>query len=632
MIRRIRFGMPFPTEAVYDDSNVVDCTVADIDKYALGFMVSEDGKEITIPLASDDVIYGLGETLHGMNKRGFTYISFNADEPHHNEDKYSLYGAHNFFCLDRCYGEKMGIFVDYPGKVIFDMGDSDKDFIKITLGDPVYPEEELQGKTVNYDLYVVNQMKVTEVLTEFRALIGPSYKAPEWAFGFGQSRWGYMSEDDIREVVRGYKEAGMPLSMVYMDIDYMDDYKVFTLNEENYPNFKDFVQEMKDQGIHLLPNVDPAVKIEKGFALYEEGLQKDYYCKDEKGEVYPVAVWPGLSALPDFMKPDVKTWFGEQYKLFTEAGVEGFWNDMNEPAIFYSPKTLKNALDKVSEVQKKQDRLKLSELWDMLGTMDGMANNMEDYQSFYHETSMGKIRHDRVHNLYGYHMMKAGHEALKKQVAEGESLIFSRSSYIGSHRYGGIWTGDNCSFYSHIELLMHQLPGLNMCGFLYVGADTAGFGFNTNEDLAMRFLQLSIFTPLCRNHSSIGTKEQEFYKFKNKEAFRKMLILRYALNRYLYKSYLQSIEKNTLMFTPLGIAYPDDPETRHIEDQLMVGEEVMIAPVCQANVTGRHVYLPEKMRMFRTRGVGDYDTEIVEKGHHYIRVNIDEVLVFLIES
>ncbi len=627
MIKRIRFGEPFFTDAVFDDSNVAEGKAAEADDN--GIIIKSDGKELIIALDKEDVVYGLGQSLHGINKRGFTYISYNTDDPHHNEDKYSLYGSHNFIIVDRVDGKKTGLFIDYPSKVIYDIGDSDKDVLKITLGEPVYPDDEIEGKTVNYDLYVITAESSEKIINEFRALIGPSYKAPQWAFGFGQSRWGYMSEDDIRRVVKGYKDSDMPLDMVYVDIDYMDDYKVFTLNQENYPDFKSFVSEMKEQGIHLLPNVDPGVKMEEGFDIYDEGKKNDYYCKDKDGEIYPIAVWPGLSALPDFMKPEVRKWYGDKYRFFTDAGVDGFWNDMNEPASFYSPKTLKNALDEVAKVSEKQDSLKLQELWNMIGVVDGMAHNDEDYQSFYHETDRGLIRHDRLHNIYGLNMLKAGSEALDEQLGKGNSLIFSRSSYIGAHRYGGIWTGDNCSFYSHIELIMHQLPGLNMCGFLYVGADTCGFGFDTNEDLAMRFLELSIFTPLCRNHSALGTREQEFYRFKNIDAFRKLLKLRYALIPYLYKSYLDSIENNKLMFTPLGIAYPLDAEARHIEDQLMVGESVMIAPVYQANVTGRHVYLPQDMTCYRVKGVEDYEEENMIKGHHYVKADIDEVLIFV---
>ncbi|MCR4960732.1 MAG: alpha-glucosidase [Lachnospiraceae bacterium] len=611
MTERYVFGTPFDTEAVLDKP-----AASPESALGHGLKLSADKKKVSYDLDKDDVIYGLGESLHGMNKRGFVYKTFNTDQTKHNEDQYSLYGSHTFILIEGAKGS-LGIFTDYPGLVTYDLGFTDKDVLTIT------------AEEADYEMYVITGKSGLEIITEFRKLIGKSYKAPLWAFGYGQSRWGYKCEDDIREVVRRHKENNLPLDAVYMDIDYMDNYKDFTLNPEAFPKFKEFVDEMKAQHIHLLPNVDAAIKIEDGYDMYEEGVKENYYCKDENGEDFIMAAWPGKSVLPDFLRPEVRRWFGLKYRFFTDAGVDGFWNDMNEPALFYSLKGLKETAEEISHLKDKTDTLDLYSLWHYLDTMNALANKPEDYRSFYHEPEGKKIRHDRVHNLYGYNMARAASEVFEEIAPEMETLIFSRASYIGSHRYAGIWTGDNSSFYSHIELILHQLPNLNMCGYLYVGADTGGFAFHTSENLLKRFMQVSLFTPLFRNHCALGCREQEIYRFKDIDAFRNLLNLRYALIPYLYKSYVDSIENNKLMFTPIGLAFPEDKEARHIEDQLLVGDDLMIAPVYKANASGRDVYLPEDMTLYLMKSDKDFTKTELSKGHHFINVDIDEVPIFV---
>ena len=239
------------------------------------------------------------------------------------------------------------------------------------------------------------------------------------------------------------------------------------------------------------------------------------------------------------------------------------------------------------------------------------------------------VRHDKVHNIYGYNMTVSAADAFKKLEPDKRFLMISRASYIGMHRYSGIWTGDNSSWWAHIELLMHQLPNINMCGFLYTGADTGGFNQNTTEDHMMRFMELSLFTPLMRNHAALGTRDQELYRFKDIDSFRNIVNLRYGFIPYLYSEYLKAVKNNTLMFTPMGIAFPEDKTARHIEDQLMVGDSIMIAPVYKQNAVGRYVYLPEDMTMIRFRSLTDRDVVPMSAGHHYVDVALNEVLVFV---
>lgn len=606
MITKFTAGNPFPTDAVVKEIP----SVTSLPDY---ISISADKCTLSMSLSKDDIIYGLGENMHGINKRGFCYVSSCTDDPVHTEERKSLYGAHNFTILD---GERLyGLFIDYPAKVAYDIGFTDKDLMTVTIEEP------------DYDLYIIEAGSTMDIIKEFRELIGPSYIPPKWAFGYQQSRWGYKSEDDIREVVKGHRDNHLPLDAVYMDIDYMTDYKDFTINEATFPDFKEFVNEMKSRNIHLVPIIDAGVKIEKGYDIYEEGCEKGYFCRKEDGSYFVPAVWPGRVHMPDFLNPDARKWFGDHYDFLIDQGIDGFWNDMNEPSLFYCDESLKEVMAKVQEYADKE--LNLQELWDFQGQVNSLANNPEDYKRFYHKVGDSMVRHDRVHNIYGYNMTRAAGEAFVRNHPDKKILLFSRSSYIGMHRYGGIWTGDNISWWSHIELLIHMLPNLNMCGFLYIGGDTGGFGGNASEELLMRFIELSMFTPLMRNHAALGTRDQEIYRFKDIGSFRNLLGIRYGLIPYLYSEFIKSVKNNTLFFTPLGIAFPDDPLARKVEDELLVGENIMIAPVYRPNATGRYVYLPEDMTMLRMRSVTDIDIEELPAGHHYIPVQVNETAVFV---
>ena len=609
MITRYTFGNPFKTEAV-----VAEIAASDVKNIPDAVRLSEDCRELNLALAKDDIVYGLGENVGGINKRGRKYISNCMDDPNQTEGRHSLYAAHNFVLVsgtDIC----MGLFIDYPSTVTFDVGFTDKDLMTITVD------------TADYDLYIIEGKNALDIIGEFRKAIGESYVAPKWAFGYIQSRWGYVTEDDVRDVVSGYRDNKIPLEGICVDIDYMERYKDFTINDERFPNFADFVAEMKHNNIHLIPIIDAGVKIEDGYDIYEEGVKNNYFCKDADGNDFVAAVWPGRVHMPDFLNSKAREWFGDHYAFLTEKGIDGFWNDMNEPALFYSDKSLKKVMDKLHEYDGKD--IDLQEWWAFQGMVNGLANNPEDYRSFYHNVDGEQVRHDKVHNLYGYNMTRSASDAFKRIAPDKKILLFSRSSSVGMHRYGGIWTGDNASWWSHIELIMHQLPALNMCGFLYCGADTGGFGFDTTEELLMRFIEMSMFTPLMRNHAALGSRLQEVYRFKDVDSFRNLLNLRYSLIPYLYSEYVKAVRNNSLLFTPLGMVYTDDKTARLVEDELLVGESIMITPIYKENARGRYVYLPEDMLMLRFRSPEDYDEEMMSAGHHYVDVDVNEVLIWV---
>ena len=384
---------------------------------------------------------------------------------------------------------------------------------------------------------------------------------------------------------------------------------------------------MKERGLHLVPIIDAGIKIEKGYQVYEEGLEKNYYCTDENGEPFVVGVWPGDTFLPDVLNKEAREWFGRQYKVLLEDGIEGFWNDMNEPAIFYSKEGVKEAFTTVKELESKE--LTLDNFWRLKDAFQLVANNPKDHARFYHNINGKRVRHDQVHNLYGYNMTRAANEAFDELCPDKRILLFSRSSYIGMHRYGGIWTGDNHSWWSHLLLNIKMMPSLNMCGFLYSGADIGGFGGQTTEDLLLRWIAFAMFTPLMRNHSALGTREQECYRYPHMDAFKTLLRLRYRLIPYLYSEFMKAALHGDCLFRPLAFDYPNDTMARRTEDQLMFGEGLMLTPVYEQNAIGRHVYLPEDMLCIRFTSDEVYTTTSYTKGHHYIEIALTEVVVFL---
>ena len=247
----------------------------------------------------------------------------------------------------------------------------------------------------------------------------------------------------------------------------------------------------------------------------------------------------------------------------------------------------------------------------------------------YHLVNGEMVCHDEVHNLYGYNMTRAAGEALQKLSPNKRCLLFSRSSYIGMHRYGGIWTGDNKSWWSHILLNLKMLPSLNMCGFMYIGADLGGFGCNTTRDLLLRWLALGVFTPLMRNHSCLDSRQQECYRFEHVEDFRHIIRVRYRLIPYLYSEYMKAALTDDLMFKPLAFVYPEDRIAVHVEDQLMIGNEIMIAPVYTQNAIGRSVYLPEEMVLVRFKPDGTVEQTKMEPGHYFTQIPLNEVILFV---
>ena len=588
MITQFIYGNPTETGAVVEE--------VPLGTHLIHFSRETD-LTFTCPLEPGAAVYGLGETMRGINKRGHRYISFNYDDYRHRDDMPSMYGSHNFIVVESAH--PVGAFFDTPAKVVFDIDSAGKGILSVAC------------ETADLRLYVIEGESAYDVVRQFLRVIGRSFLPPLWAFGYGQSRWGYKTEKEISRVAEKHREAGIPLDYICMDIDYMDRFIDFTVNKRRFPDLAGYTARLREQGPHLGPIVDAGIKIEPGNSVYDEGVRRDFFCKNREGADFQAEVWPGMTHFPDFLRADVREWFGRQYQFYTDQGLDGFWNDMNEPAIFSTEYREKDApLDPAREDPDQPER------------------RVSDYRDFFHRLDDGRqVSNYEVHNLYGAMMTRASGEGLDR-LLDRRYLLFSRSSYIGAHRYGGIWTGDNASTWDLLRQNVYHMPSLNMCGFLYSGADTGGFGGNATRELMLRWLAVSVFMPLMRNHSAMGTRRQECYRFKNVEDFRTIIALRYRLLPYLYSEFMKAALGRDMFIRPLAFVFPADPQAGHVEDQLLVGESLMMAPVLEKGAKGRSVYLPEPMTEVRYSASG-FACQEAEAGERQVSVPPNEVVFYI---
>lgn len=574
----------------------------------------EDGHgRLSFTLTKYDRVFGLGPNLGGINKRGRQYESYCTDDPLHHEDKTTLYGAHNFFILEDD-DVATGFFLDFPSRIRYDVGFTDMDAFHI----------DIHGE--DFTLYIIEGNSLKDIVVNFHAVIGKPYMPPKWGLGFFQSRWGYETEDDIRSVYERFRAEDIPLDGIYLDLDYMEDFKDFSLSEERFPHFETLVRDLKEDGVRLIPIIDAGVKLEEGYDVYDEGVAGDHFVKDESGEPYVAAVWPGRVHFPDFLKESTRAWFGDKYRFLTDLGIEGVWNDMNEPAIFYDETSLSEGIE--AAMAAKGENLGVNAFFALRDKFQNIGNKDEYYRRFYHEIEGKRYTNEEVHNLYGFNMTVSASEGLRKHLGKRHVLI-SRASSIGMHSYSGIWTGDNSSWWSHLDLNVKMLPALNMSGFYYVGADTGGFGGNASGELLTRWMQFSIFTPLLRNHSAIGCAFQEPYAFGEKVTSynRQLIKARYRMLPYLYSEMLRSHAEGSMMFLPLSFEFFGE-EALQAEDQLLLGEELMIAPVVRSNTRGRYVYLPEDMALVSFQEE-EVKLTLTKAGVTYLPYELDDLKFFL---
>ena len=514
--------------------------------YVFGMAPSRkgDGWTLELPIGAEERCYGLGEKTGYLDRRGRKYTMWNTDDGSaHVETLDPLYVSIPWVTLlspERAYG----LYLDDPSRTVWDVGAQRFAILEVTTPRPIL------------DVYVVAGPFLAQVVERFTALVGRMPLPPRWALGYQQCRWSYETADRIREVARGYRDREIPCDVLYADIDYMDDYRVFTWSPVRFPDPAGLVADLRADGFRLVPIVDPGVKKDAGYSVFSDGLRRGYFCKDRDGVPFIGEVWPGEVAFPDFVRAEVRRWWGDLHRDLVDIGVGGIWNDMNEPSVFLRPdKTLP------------------------LDVLHG---------------DQGDIPHSAVHNLYGSLMSQATAEGLERLRPNERPFVLSRSGFAGIQRHAAVWSGDNMSIWPHLEQGLPMAMNLGLSGVSFVGSDVGGFTGDTTGELLARWMQLGAFTPFFRNHSAKGTRNQEPWEFgaEIESICRKAIRLRYELMPYLYTAFWRCAQDGTPILRPLAYDFQDDPETHGIADQAMVGPHLMIAPIMRPLARHRAVYLP----------------------------------------
>lgn len=494
----------------------------------------------------DEHFYGLGDKTGYLDKKGYDYIMWNSDlpDPHvENPTFRALYKSIPFLIVLRqdCV---YGIFVDNPHKTYFDLGYESTDY---------YSFSATKGEL---DYYFIYGATMSDVVSEYTSLTGRAPLPQLWTLGYHQSRWSYSSAQEVLDLAKMFRKLQIPCDAVHLDIDYMDAFKVFTVDDSRFPNLTALSDMLAEMGIKLVTIIDPGVKAEPGYSLYDAGLQNDYFAKTPEGEVYHNVVWPGDSVFPDFTSESVRNWWAEQSNFQVKHHIRGIWNDMNEPASFKGP----------------------------------LPNNVV----FPGDPDTESLLHEDIHNVYGHLMAKATYEGLQKNDGR-RPFVITRACYSGTQKYATVWTGDNQSLWCHLKMSIPQLLNLGLSGQPLAGTDIGGFGANTTPELLCRWIEASCFAPLFRNHSAKYTRRQEPWQFDHQtlDINRKYIQLHYHFLPYLYDLCYQETQTGLPILRPLVLHYSNDPHTLQCNDEYLVGDKVLVAPITDQGATMRSVYLPE---------------------------------------
>lgn len=524
-----------------------------------------DPGAVTARFAASDTVryYGLGEKTGGLDKRGERYEMWNSDvyAPHVPEID-ALYQSIPLLVVHE-EEATYGLFLDNPGRTCFDMRSEGDGFL-------------IQSETGSFDYYFIAGPTMKEVVGRYTSLTGRMELPPQWALGYHQSRYSYMSQDEVLELARTFREKDIPCDVIYLDIHYMEGYRVFTFDPVRFPDPRGMIAELKSMGIRIVPIVDPGVKLDLNYEVFREGVTAGYFCRKPSGEPFVGPVWPGQSVFPDFTEDDVSRWWGDLHTFYTEMGIEGAWNDMNEPAVFNESKTMD--IDTI------------------------------------HGNNGSPVTHGEVHNLYGLLMSKATFEGLGRHLGGNRPFVLTRAGYAGIQRYAAVWTGDNRSFWEHMAMAMPMVLNLGLSGVSFAGPDIGGFAHHCSGELLARWTQMGALFPYCRNHSELSSIRQEPWSFGPEiEAIcREYIGLRYRLMPLIYSVFRESAESGLPVIRPLVLEYPDDPSVANLSDQFLLGDSLLVAPIYRAGDDHRAVYLPSGRWQ-------DYWTgETLEGGRHVL--------------
>jgi alpha-glucosidase len=492
-------------------------------------------------LACEAVVVGLGERAAGLDLRGSTYRCWNLDPGgSYGADHDPLYlSMPVYYVMQRAGGYLLFHENTHDGSIEFAEG-IHAHFKGGSLRSYWIPGEPAHA------------------LSRFSELTGRAPLPPRWALGYHQSRWGYRTGDEIHALVEQFEEHDLPLAAIHLDLDYMDGKRVFTFDEGHFPQMETLAGDLLEKGIRLVAIIDPGVKVERSYSVYSSGLEQDVYCRRKDDRLLQAPVWPGWCVFPDFSSPPTRAWWGRQYPALLDAGIAGIWHDMNEPAAFSAWGELTLPLD----------------------TQHALEGQRGDHRS--------------GHNLYGLLMDRAGYEALRRLRPERRPFLLTRSGWTGVQRYAWAWSGDTESSWEMLHRTIGTLLGMGMSGLPFVGSDIGGFSGTPDAELYLRWLQLAAFTPFFRTHSALGTERREPWAFGEEtlEAVRKTLRLRQRLMPYLYTQAWISCRDGIPLMRPAFWADPQDETLWPLDDQYMLGDALLVAPVLDSGAAERRVRLP----------------------------------------
>ncbi len=522
-----------------------------------------------------DQIFGLGEKGGSLNKMGEKWIFWNVDNPGFEPDSDPLYKSYPIMILSSP-SSWIALIIDYPG----------------------YQEWDLRKRTTNH-LYIEDRniyAKILfartpkELMREIIKHLGSFPLPPIWTLGYHQCRWSYFPGSKVLEVAETFRDKKIPADVIYLDIDYMDEFRCFTWDEKNYGDPIELINKLHDLGFKVVTMIDPGIKVDPDYFVYQQGIENNYFCKID-GENYVDPVWPGDCVFPDFFNTEVRKWFGSLYENLVSYGVDGFWNDMNEPSTF----TLR-------------------------GTMA---------DEVIHDLDGNKIAHRTLHNKYGQMMIKASYDGLSKLYNNKRVFLLSRSGYLGSQKYGWIWTGDNKANWGHLRLSLRKLINSGLSGHFASGADIGGFRNNPSPELYARWIQLGLFYPLMRTHTSTFSKDQEPWSFGDEveEISRQVINMRYKLIPYIYTWMWYASKYGVPLIRPMWMEFPDDPacfDKTIQERQFFFGPEMLVAPVTSKRLNKWLVYLP------KGEWINFFTGEVYDGGSLLsIEIGLSDILIFV---
>lgn len=490
--------------------------------------------------------FGMGDKPTEMNLRGKRFENYGADTYGFKKDQDPIYKNIPFY-LGLHHDIGYGIFFDNTFRTIFDFGKEQFDVCSFWA----------RGGEMNY--YFIYGPELTQVVEQYAWLTGTPEMPPLWSLGYHQCKWSYFPEKQVREIAQEFRDRGIPCDAIYLDIDYMDGFRCFTWSKEGFPKPAKLLGDLAEKGFKTIVIIDPGIKIDPDYWVYQEGIKNGYFCKRADGDLMEGDVWPGACNFPDFTNPDVRRWWSGLFEELIRQGVRGVWNDMNEPAVFE------------------------------IGTFP------EDVR---HNYDGDPCSHRKAHNVYGMQMTRATYEGIRKFLYPNRPFVITRSCYSGAQKYSSVWTGDNIATWEHLWIANMQIQRLCLTGISFAGSDIGGFIGNPDGELYIRWLQMAVFHPFCRTHSAgndPGAMPQEPWSYGQKYEFlaKKYIQLRYNLLPYIYTTFWQHSQYGTPMLRPMVLVDQTDTESLYHSDQYMFGDKILVCPVHMPEVDARLVYLPK---------------------------------------